>query len=79
MALLTVGVAWEHKVGDYKEQRCQVKTNQTQTTHGRLQSSYFRYSLDMIANAYQRAAFSIRDFKICLKILNRPLQKEILK
>ncbi|GGG04826.1 hypothetical protein GCM10010995_22810 [Cysteiniphilum litorale] len=75
MALLTVGVVWAHKVGEYKDAKLKpIKRKK----HGRLQSSYFRYGLDMIANAYQRAAFSIRDFKLCLKILNRPLQ-ELLK
>ncbi len=75
MALLTVGVVWAHKVGEYKDAKIKpIKRKK----HGRLQYSYFRYGLDMIANAYQKLVVSVKDFKLCLKILDRSLQ-ELLK
>ena len=74
MALLTVGVVWAHKVGEYKDAKIKpIKRKK----HGRLQYSYFRYGLDMIANAYQKIIVSVKDFKLCLKILDRPLQELI--
>ncbi|ABO46392.1 hypothetical protein IBE97_01650 [Francisella tularensis] len=44
--------------------------------HGRPQNSYFRYGLDMIANAINKISVSSYDFKLCLKIFSK-ITKEL--
>ena len=36
--------------------------------------NYFRYGLDMIANAYQKTIITVKDFNLCLRILRKPIQ-----
>lgn len=71
MALLAVGVVWAHKVGEYKDAHIKAIKRKK---HGRWQYSYFRYGLDMIANAYQKTIITVKDFNLCLRILRKPIQ-----
>ena len=71
MALLAAGVVWAHKVGEYKDANIKAIKRKK---HGRWQYSYFRYGLDMIANAYQKVTITVKDFNLCLRILRKAMQ-----
>ena len=74
VALLTIGVVWAHKAGEYKDAKIKVIKRKT---HGRLQYSYFRYGLDMVAHAYQKLKISVKDFRLCLRIMQKPIEELI--
>lgn len=68
IALISIAFVWAHKVGEYKDAKIKPIPRKK---HGRLQNSYFRYGLDMIINAIQKIAFSVKDFSLCLRVLNK--------
>lgn len=68
LALISIAFVWAHKVGEYKDAKIK---HIPRKKHGRLQNSYFRYGLDMIINAIQKIAFSVKDFSLCLRVLNK--------
>ena len=70
LALLSIAFVWAHKVGEYKDAKIKAIVRKK---HGRLQNTYFRYGLDMIANAIQKVSFSTKDFKLCLRIFMKTI------
>ena len=74
VALLTIGVVWVHKSGEYKDAKIKIIKHKT---HGRLQYSYFRYGLDMIAHAYQKLKISVSEFRLYLKIMQKTITEII--
>ena len=80
IALLSVGVAWAHKVGEWKAAKKQIVLNQYRESK-RPQYSYFRYGADMIREAILLGFQSMRPLINCLKS-SPPIQcltqKEVL-
>jgi len=68
LALLCIGFCWAHKAGEYKDLKDKpIKRKK----HGRLQSTYFRYGLNMICHAYEQTKRTIKPFKKCIQILSK--------
>lgn len=70
--LLAIAFCWSHKAGEYKDHKI---SSIKRKSHGRLQSTYFRYGLNMIIQAYHKIGYCLEQFKICLKIFANPIPK----
>ena len=67
IALLSVGVAWAHKVGEWKAAKKPIVLNQYRESK-RPQYSYFRYGADLIREAILIGFQSLTPIINCLKI-----------
>lgn len=71
MALLAIGVAWAHKIGEWRAEIKPIRFSQHRDSL-RPQSSYFRYGLDWIREIIFNLIGKTKDFRSCLRALAPP-------
>lgn len=78
IALLAVGFAWAHKVGEWHAVQKPIVFNQYRDSR-RPQYSYFRYGFDLICQVICNIYYKTKQFKECLKqiVLPDKLLREI--
>jgi hypothetical protein len=79
MALLAIGVAWAHKVGEWRALRKPIVFNRYRDSQ-RPQYSYFRYGLDFIQEALLQPTGKLAQLRQCIQqiILPKSNQKEAM-
>lgn len=71
MALLTIGVCWAHKVGEWRAVKKPIIFNKYQNSQ-RPQYSYFRYGFDLIRDAIFNTSKKMTQFSDCIATIVLP-------
>ncbi len=71
MALLAVGVAWAHKIGEWRAEIKPIRFGQHRDSR-RPQNSYFRYGFDYVREILFNFVGKTHDFRHCLRVLAPP-------
>ena len=69
MGLLTMAVAWVHKIGEWRAIVKPIKLRRYQDGTRRPQFSYFRYGLDFIRESVLRIHAKFEQFVACLDLI----------